>query len=202
MKAFPILALAGVAALAAACMDTMPEPPRTAQMGVNLTGAQEVPPAATAGWGHGAITYDRVSNQMTWTLTYTGLTGPLQGAHIHGPAATGTNAGVMINIPVSHSPLQGSAMLTEAQEAELMAGRLYVNLHTPTFPNGEIRGQLIPGTPVVNNPAPPPRPLATAPSMAPQTTSSSQTTVVPSTPGQPGSQTTTTVTTTTTRPAQ
>ena len=41
------------------------------------------------------------------------------------------------------SPLQGSATLTDAQAADLMAGRWYVNIHTAANPNGEIRGQLL-----------------------------------------------------------
>jgi hypothetical protein len=217
MKALS-LAAAGFALLtAAACVDMPPEPPRVTQTGIRLTAAQEVPPNASAGWGNGSITYDRISNQLTWSIAYDSLSAPLQSAHFHGPAATGVNAGVMIPINVSFSPLQGSAVLTEAQEADLMAGRLYVNLHTPTYPNGEIRGQVIPGTPVVANSAPP-RPLAAAP--APTTTqtvvvppastapgTSTTTTITQTTPGQPGTVTTVTpgpsgTTVTTTRPVQ
>ena len=218
MKALSIAATGLALLTAAACADMPPEPPRVTQTGIRLSAAQEVPPTASAGWGNGSITYDRISNQLTWSIAYDSLSAPLQGAHFHGPAAAGTNAGVMIPINVSFSPLQGAAVLTEAQEAELMAGRLYVNLHTPTYPNGEIRGQVIPGTPVIVNPAPS-RPLAVAP--APATTTqtvvvpaastapgtSTTTTIMQTTPGQPGTVTTVTpgpggTTVTTTRPIQ
>ena len=35
--------------------------------------------------------------------------------------------------------------LTPADIADLLAGNLYVNIHTPVFPAGEIRGQLLAG---------------------------------------------------------
>ena len=46
--------------------------------------------------------------------------------------------------PVS-SPLEGSATMTDAQWADLMAGKDYINVHTTTNKGGEIRGQIAPG---------------------------------------------------------
>ena len=40
------------------------------------------------------------------------------------------------------SPATGSATLTDAQAADLMAGRWYVNIHTAANRGGEIRGQV------------------------------------------------------------
>ncbi len=40
------------------------------------------------------------------------------------------------------SPIGGSVRLTEAQQADLLAGRWYFNVHTQASPGGEIRGQL------------------------------------------------------------
>jgi hypothetical protein len=40
------------------------------------------------------------------------------------------------------SPIKGTATLTDAQVADLMAGKYYVNVHTAANPAGEIRGQL------------------------------------------------------------
>ena len=75
-------------------------------------------------------------------MTYSGLTGALTGAHIHGPAAAGANAGIVVPFANSPSPIVGEAKLTPAQAGDLMAGLYYVNLHTPGNPGGEIRGQL------------------------------------------------------------
>ena len=55
----------------------------------------------------------------------------------------GKNAGVAVAIPnATSSPTEGSATLTDAQAADLMAGKYYVNIHTTANPGGEIRGQV------------------------------------------------------------
>ncbi|MEO6781607.1 MAG: CHRD domain-containing protein, partial [Bradyrhizobium sp.] len=65
-------------------------------------------------------------------------------AHFHGPAEPGKNAGVAVAIPsASTSPVEGSATLTDAQAADLEAGKYYVNIHTAANPGGEIRGQVM-----------------------------------------------------------
>jgi hypothetical protein len=108
-----------------------------------LSGAQEVPPTTTQGKGNADITFDTASKQLSWTVSYSGLSGPATAAHFHGPAEAGKNAGVAVPIP-NHGtiPVTGSATLTEAQATELLAGRYYVNIHTAANPGGEIRGQV------------------------------------------------------------
>jgi hypothetical protein len=108
-----------------------------------LSGAQEVPPTTTQGKGNADITFDTASKQLSWTVSYSGLSGPATAAHFHGPAEAGKNAGVAVPIPnQGTSPVTGSATLTEAQATELLAGRYYVNIHTAANPGGEIRGQV------------------------------------------------------------
>lgn len=108
-----------------------------------LSGGQEVPPNASPGTGTAEVQLDKHTHIIHWKVTYTGLTGPARAAHIHGPADPGQNAGVLIPFAaVGTSPIEGQAPLTAAQEGELAAGKLYVNVHTPAFPGGEIRGQL------------------------------------------------------------
>jgi hypothetical protein len=38
--------------------------------------------------------------------------------------------------------VDGSATLTDAQAADLLAGKDYINIHTAANPGGEIRGQV------------------------------------------------------------
>ena len=108
-----------------------------------LDGKSEVPATASSGTGTADIDYDPASKKLSWKLTYSGLTGPATAAHFHGPAETGKNAGVAVAIPnATSNPVEGSATLTDAQAADLEAGKYYVNVHTAANPGGEIRGQV------------------------------------------------------------
>jgi hypothetical protein len=113
------------------------------KMTITLDGASEVPPTTSPGKGTADVDYDAASKKLSWKLTYTGLTGPATAAHFHGPAEAGKNAGVAVAIPgATSSPAEGSAVLTDAQAADLTAGRYYINVHTAANPGGEIRGQV------------------------------------------------------------
>ena len=127
-------------------MPMMPMTPSTSTsastMTTRLSGASEVPPVASNASGTVELNLNKQTNELSWTVTYTGLSGPATGAHFHGPAMAGANAGVVVPMTGSlTSPIRGTASLTAAQAADLMAGKWYVNLHTAANPNGEIRGQ-------------------------------------------------------------
>jgi hypothetical protein len=88
-------------------------------------------------------TLDTNAKTLTYTITFNALSGPATAAHFHGPAAEGANAGVAVAIGKDPaSPVTGTATLTDAQIADLEAGKWYVNVHTAANPGGEIRGQL------------------------------------------------------------
>lgn len=105
-----------------------------------LAGASEVPPNNSAGTGTAQVNVDTEKKEVSWTITFSGLSGDATAAHFHGPAAVGENAGPVVDI--SGKIESGSAPLTDAQLADLEAGRLYINIHTAQFPDGEIRGQV------------------------------------------------------------
>ncbi|MGY4571679.1 CHRD domain-containing protein [Bradyrhizobium pachyrhizi] len=108
-----------------------------------LDSKSEVPPNTSTATGTADIDYDAASKKLSWKLTYSGLSGPATAAHFHGPAEAGKNSGVAVAIPnATSSPVEGSATLTDAQAADLLAGKYYVNVHTAANPGGEIRGQV------------------------------------------------------------
>jgi hypothetical protein len=107
-----------------------------------LKGGDEVPPNTTTGKGAVTATLDTTAKSFSYTVTYSGLTGPATAAHFHGPAAPGKNAPPIITITGLASPIRGSTTLTDAQIADLKAGKWYFNVHTGDHPGGEIRGQL------------------------------------------------------------
>ena len=102
------------------------------------------PGVASSGKGAATASLDTNTKTLTWTVDYSGLSGPATAAHIHGPADPGSNAGIVVPFTGNlASPIKGSATLTDAQIAQLEAGKWYVNIHTEANKPGEIRGQLV-----------------------------------------------------------
>jgi hypothetical protein len=110
----------------------------------NLTTAAQVPPVDGKGTGTLTASYDPASKKLTYTVNFKDLTGPATAAHFHGPADAKANAGIVV--PVNGaltSPIKGEATLTDAQAADLAAGKWYFNVHTAANKGGEIRGQVM-----------------------------------------------------------
>jgi hypothetical protein len=137
------LAFAGLA-LAAGIYVTQPASAETLSYKVQLLPSSEVPPNDTKGSGSLTATYDTTSKVLTWTATFSGLSGPAVAAHFHGPADKGVNAAVIVpQTGGLESPMKGQATLTDAQAAEFVAGKWYYNIHTAANKGGEIRGQML-----------------------------------------------------------
>lgn len=108
------------------------------------------------------LLYDDVTNLLTLNIGwgssqgFTDLSSLANNSHIHGPTASNNGngftqtAGVLINLGRSSSAITGGTFtpntvtFTEAQEADLLNGKMYVNLHTTTNGGGEIRGFIVP----------------------------------------------------------
>jgi hypothetical protein len=117
----------------------------TIHLKADLKASAEVPPKDSAGTGTLTATLNTETNEFTYHIEFSGLTGPAVAAHFHGPAAEGVNAKPQLPIkgtPVT-SPIDGKATLTAEQAKDLVDGKWYFNLHTATNPGGEIRGQIL-----------------------------------------------------------
>lgn len=79
---------------------------------------------------------------LTYSVTYKDLTGPAVAAHFHDASAPGGNGPPIVPATVTASPIKGTATLTDAQIADINAGKVYFNVHTAANPGGEIRGTL------------------------------------------------------------
>jgi hypothetical protein len=132
----------------------------------DLTGYQENPDISTTGTGSFKATIDDTAQTITYELTYSGLEGGAAfAAHIHFgkravnggvsaflcgggdkpacPAMAGTVNGVVDAADVIGPAGQGIAAGEFAElVAAMRAGHSYVNVHTPTWPGGEIRAQI------------------------------------------------------------
>jgi hypothetical protein len=121
-----------------------------------LSGASEVPPTTSTGTGF--ATFEDEGSHFEFTLSVTGLT-QVNAAHIHGPAAVGANAGVIINLFIPNNPTgpvngviatgiisdasPNPSFTVSALRTMFNNGTAYVNVHTTPLPNGAIRGQIV-----------------------------------------------------------
>jgi hypothetical protein len=111
----------------------------------NLDGDQEVPPVTTNATGTASFTLTEAG--LEFSVTVEGLT--LTAAHFHN-GAVGVNGGVVRGVTSDFSGNTASGLWTstDAQPltpeliAELLAGNIYLNVHTAANGGGEIRGQV------------------------------------------------------------
>ena len=123
-----------------AAASAMPSPSTSA---MTLTGAQEVPPNSSSASGRSTIMV-APDKMVTGAIEVSGMSATM--AHIH-EASKGTNGPVILPFVKSgentFTPAPG-AKLTDAQYASYLAGKLYLNVHSSTYPGGEVRLQLVP----------------------------------------------------------
>ena len=128
-----------------------PEIDPTRNVTVQLSGANEVPAVSGTGSGTAQISYSPVTKIITYTLVWQlgSATASTTNMHFHG-AEDGSDiksSPPVIGItgfPTSSSgTLSGTTrVLTATEEAQLLAGKWYVNIHSSTNTGGEIRGNI------------------------------------------------------------
>jgi hypothetical protein len=122
--------------------------------GIVLSGAQETPSNPSAATGSMDVFYTRETRILTYSVKWSGLTGNPILMHIHGLAPTGFAANVVQTIlsaanpttfPANNGKYSGTLLVdgVVVKEQDLLNGLYYMNIHTPTYPGGEIRGQIV-----------------------------------------------------------
>ena len=138
-----------------------------------LTSYEEVPAVSTGATGRFDARVRFHDGKLSWKLSYAGLTGDVQQAHIHF-GQRDVNGGISVflcsnlgNGPAGTQPCPAApATITGTTRAEdvvgpaeqgiapgefgevvsaMRAGVTYANVHSSEFPAGEIRAQLTPG---------------------------------------------------------
>jgi len=105
----------------------------------NLNGAQETPPNNSTASGSATLLLSPDEQTARVTLNFSGLTSAETAAHIH-VGAPGSPGPILFPLPNgSFTDFLISPSATDVQS--LKNGQLYINVHSSTFLNGEIRGQ-------------------------------------------------------------
>ena len=124
----------------------------SAPLAATMEPQQEVPATSSTASGTGTLTYDVAAKTFDVNVTVSGMTpATVTGFHIHA-APTGVNGPIIVDFTSGSLVPAGDGFtftgndiaLPAAQEAALLGGQTYLNVHTAAFPNGAIRGQLIP----------------------------------------------------------
>lgn len=138
---------------------------------VTLSGANENPPVASPGVGTAIVTINNTTHELRVVSTFSGLVAGTSASHIHCCAVPPANAGVATTTPsfvgfplgVTSGSFDRTYLMTQSGTwnpafvtangtiagaeatfvAGVAAGRSYLNIHSTTFPSGEIRGTLV-----------------------------------------------------------
>lgn len=131
--------------------------------------AQLSPEGAAQTGASGSATIQFSGDERTAILRYSfsNLTTPITGKHLHGPALPTENGAIAFDIDTAVPQPDGSFVWTITDIASasrqqlvdaLRSGRIYLNIHTVRFPGGEIRGHFRDVTAGTNFTPPPPPP--------------------------------------------
>ncbi len=112
-----------------------------------MDSAQEVPSNTSTAKGTASLTLTEYG--LVYRVTVSGLTGSISGGYFHN-AAAGTNGPVVRTLTFVNNTATGVWKSNDPEPfsptllRELLAGNIYLNVHTASFPGGEIRGQVLP----------------------------------------------------------
>ncbi|MCX6902897.1 MAG: CHRD domain-containing protein [Verrucomicrobia bacterium] len=125
----------------------------TFQFAANLSGLNEIPPIV--GFAPGSVTFTLMGNSLEYSVGMQPATYP-SGAGVFGPASPGQTGPLQFDLAfwgmVAPGPsgepggvyYLGTILLTPEQISDLQNGLWYVNIMRSDFPDGLVRGQIMP----------------------------------------------------------
>ena len=115
-----------------------------------IGGGQEVPAVTTPTFSTAVLRYDLGANTFDLFVTLNNFANNLVDAHLFEAVAGANSTTALIHFPLASFVRSGNTVTAAFLGRALPGDRLkllqngdYLNFHTPQFPNGEIRGQLI-----------------------------------------------------------
>jgi len=113
----------------------------TVSLVAHLLGSSMVPATQSDAFAEAQFDYDSASHALQYYVNYDGIA-PAK-MDLHSPGTAREKAASVLDIPLSESPISGTVKLTPGQESELLAGKMYLDIHSQKYPDGEIRGQIV-----------------------------------------------------------
>jgi len=107
--------------------------------------AQETPPSGSTSVWTGTFQLNTATSMVTFNITQTGppLGSPELFSHVH-VGAIGVPGPIVFGLPNGNPKVGVYGPLSAAQIDDMRFGQHYANIHSNTFPAGEIRGQILP----------------------------------------------------------
>jgi hypothetical protein len=113
----------------------------------DASGSKMNPPVTTSATATHMGSYNTTTNVWQYNVTWTGLSGVATVVEVHGPASATVNGNLLFTLEIMAPGVSGSAfgnaVLTEQQEAYLIANNTYYTVVTASHPTGEIRGNIV-----------------------------------------------------------
>jgi uncharacterized protein (DUF1800 family) len=131
----------------------------------------------SAGSGTAALQLSADETSAVVSFSYSNLTSAITGMHIHGPADPGQTGSILFDLDSTTPQPDGSYIWTFTPAGEnsvadivnaIKAGRTYLNIHTGTYPSGEISGWFYLSTGAQSPPVPTPPPALASGTPTPQ----------------------------------
>jgi hypothetical protein len=106
-----------------------------------LDGSQVSPPMATSGRGTVWAVLNTQTKELVYRMTFSRMNGQATGAHLHAGGSGGGNT--VTDIEVGGNTVAGTWVnVPDSVVAHLLAGEIYINVHSSSNPGGEIQGTL------------------------------------------------------------
>lgn len=90
----------------------------------------------TSATGSTTVTFNTETREVTFTVEWEGLTSPVVGMHFHdaGPVIHGIDGWQA----ATSGSVSGTVTFSAEEAADLAAGEVYTQIHTETYPGGEV----------------------------------------------------------------
>ena len=147
IRLLPVVAATVLILLLAGAGPARNGPERVDVFTCTLAGTQADPPNASLAVGRGELSIR--NGRLRVRLEWENLSGPVAGAHLHDTAIVGGYAPIAFDLVPgtfpegAASPIEAEFPIDHLQRDRMRAGLFHADLHTATYPAGEIRGRII-----------------------------------------------------------